>query len=200
MMKRAMVDDFQGLPYYRKMGYIPADKEGESVSKTFEYCYNDWAIAHVAKKLGKPDDAAMLAKRSLNYRNYFDPSIAFMRPKFESGAWADSWTGKAAEPFNPIDLGHWDKWHDYTESNAWQTTFGVQHDPAGLIALFGGKAKFLAKLDELFTTAPTLPAMPHPTSPAWSASTPTAMSRRTTSPTSTPMPARPRRPRRGCVR
>ena len=158
MMKRAMVDDWKGLPYYRKLGYIPADREEESVSKTFEYSYNDWAIAHVAKKLGKADDAAMLTRRSLNYRNYFDKSIGFMRPKLEDGTWTESWTGKAGEPFNPIDLGHSAKWHDYTESNAWQTTFGVQHDPAGLIALFGGRERFIAKLDELFTTAPTLPA------------------------------------------
>ena len=158
MMKRAMVDDWEGLPYYRKLGYIPADREGESVSKTFEYSYNDWAIAHVAQKLGKADDAKMLVARSRNYRNYWDPSIAFMRPKFENGTWANSWTGKVEEPFNPIDLGHSPKWRDYTESNAWQTTFAVQHDPAGLIALFGGRQPFLAKLDELFTTAPTLPA------------------------------------------
>ncbi|HEY3838273.1 MAG TPA: GH92 family glycosyl hydrolase, partial [Bryobacteraceae bacterium] len=45
MMKRAMVDDYRGLGLYRQMGYIPADREPESVSKTFEYCYNDWAIA-----------------------------------------------------------------------------------------------------------------------------------------------------------
>ena len=55
-------------------------------------------------------------------------------------------------------MGHFGKWRDYTESNAWQTTFGVQHDPAGLIDLFGGRKRFVAKLDELFTTAPTLPA------------------------------------------
>jgi putative alpha-1,2-mannosidase len=53
----------------RKLRYIPADKEEESVSKTFEYCYDDWSIAHVARKLGKTDDAVMLAKRSTNYRN-----------------------------------------------------------------------------------------------------------------------------------
>ncbi len=158
MMKRAMVDDWEGLPFYRKLGYIPADRESESVSKAMEYTYDDWAIAHVARKLGKADDARMLVQRSLNYRNYFDRSIAFMRPRFEDGTWANSWTGKAEEPFNPIDLGHSAKWRDYTESNAWQTTFAVQHDPAGLIALFGGREPFLAKLDELFSTAPTLPA------------------------------------------
>ncbi len=158
MMKRAMVDDYRGLPYYRKMGYIPADKEEESVSKTFEYCYDDWAIAHVAKKLGKSSDAAMLTKRSTNYKNYFDSSITFMRPKFADGSWAGSSEGKGLTAFNPIDMGHSEKYRDYTESNAWQTTFGVQHDPAGLIALFGGREPFLVKLDELFTTASTLPA------------------------------------------
>jgi predicted alpha-1,2-mannosidase len=150
MMKRAMVDDYRGLPYYRKLHFIPADKEEESVSKTFEYCYDDWSIAHVARKLGKNDDAAMLTKRSTNYRNYFDASVGFMRPKLEDGSWTS--------PFDPIDLGHSKKWRDYTESNAWQTTFGVQHDVAGLIELFGGREQFVTKLDGLFNAPSTLPA------------------------------------------
>ena len=150
MMKRAQQDDYQGLPQFRRMHYIPADQEGESVSKTFEYCYDAWAIAHVANKLGKENDAKLLLEQSTFYRNYFDPSTKFMRPKLADGSFTS--------PFNPIDLGHSNKWRDYTESNAWQTTFAVQHDPAGLIALFGGREPFLAKLDELFTTASTLPA------------------------------------------
>jgi predicted alpha-1,2-mannosidase len=149
MMKRAMVEDYRGLGYYRKLNYIPADKESESVSKTFEYCYDDWAIAHVARKLGKNDDAAMLAKRSTNYRNYYDKSTGFMRPKLADGNWTS--------PFKPIDMGHSKQWRDYTESNAWQTTFGVQHDPAGLIKLCGGNAAFVTKLDGLFNAAPDLP-------------------------------------------
>lgn len=149
MMQRAMVDDFEGLPYYRKLGFIPADKISESVSKTFEYCYADWAIAHVAKKLGKPDDAAMLRTRSTNYKHYFNPENRFMQPKLEDGQWAT--------PFNPIDMGHFKKWRDYTESNAWQTSFGIQHDPAGLIALYGGLQPFVVRLDELFNQPSTLP-------------------------------------------
>jgi len=158
MMQRAMKDDWRGLGYYRKLGYIPCDKEDESVSKTFEYCYDDWAIAHVAKKLGRHEDAAFLVERSKNYRNYWDKTTGFMRPKFEDGSWANSSEGKGEIPFNPICLGHWDKWRDYTESNAWQTTFAVQHDVAGLIELFGGAKPFVTKLDELFTTPSTLPA------------------------------------------
>jgi predicted alpha-1,2-mannosidase len=149
MMKRAMVDNWRGLGYYRKLGYIPADREGESVSKTFEYCYNDWAISHVADKLGHADDAALLRKRSANYRAYFNAASGFMEPKLENGEWA--------RPFDPIEMGHGKEWHDYTESNAWQTTFGTMHDAAGTIELFGGREPFLTKLDSLFTVPSTLP-------------------------------------------
>jgi predicted alpha-1,2-mannosidase len=158
MMKRATVDDYRGLGYYRKLGFIPCDREEESVSKTFEYCYDDWSIAHVARKLGRDADAAMLLRRSLNYRNCFDPSTTFMRPKFADGSWANSTEGKGTVPFNPVFLGHLSDSRDYTESNAWQTTFASQHDVAGTIALFGGREAFLRKLDGLFAAPPTLPA------------------------------------------
>ncbi|WP_263367525.1 GH92 family glycosyl hydrolase [Edaphobacter bradus] len=150
MMKRAMVDDYRGLGHYRSMHYIPCDLEGESVSKAFEYCYDDWAIAHVAKKLGHADDAKMLVARSLNYRNYYDRATGFARPKLANGEWA--------APFSPFEMGTSRKWRDFTESNSWQTTFGIQHDAAGLIEVLGGPKPFLAKLNELFDQPSTLPA------------------------------------------
>ena len=149
MMKRAMVDDYRGLGYYRSMGYIPSDREEESVSKTFEYCYDDWSIAHVAKKLGHSADAAMLAARSRNYRNYYDPEIKLARPKLANGDWA--------APFSPFEMTITKKWRDFTESNSWQTTFGIQHDAAGLIEVLGGQKLFVDKLDELFNQPSTLP-------------------------------------------
>ena len=149
MNERALVENYRGLGQYREMGFIPADRESESVSKCFEYCYNDWAVAHVAAKVGNKEEAAMLRERSLNYRRYFNPANQFMQPKLASGAWA--------VPFDPIALGHSKKWRDYTESNAWQTSFGIQHDPAGLIALYGGAERFVKRLDMLFTVPSTLP-------------------------------------------
>lgn len=149
MAQRALVENFQGLGYYREIGYIPADREGESVSKAFEYCYDDWAVAHVARKIGKTDEAAMLQARSTNYRHYFNPATQFMEPKMIDGSWAT--------PFDPIEMGHGNRWRDYTESNAWQTSFGIMHDPAGLIALYGGRENFLKRLDLLFTVPSTLP-------------------------------------------
>ena len=150
MMKRAMVDDYRGLPYYRKLGYIPADKEEESVSKTFEYCYNDWAIAHVAKKLGKADDAAMLTKRSTNYRNYFDSSVGFMRPKLEDGpgqrpSTPSTWVTRRSGATSP-------------NPTPGRPPSASSTMPQDLIQLFGGNAQFVAKLDGLFNAPSTLPA------------------------------------------
>jgi predicted alpha-1,2-mannosidase len=54
-------------------------------------------------------------------------------------------------------MGHSKKWRDYTESNAWQTTFGIQHDVSGYIQLMGGDAAFVARVDQLFDQPSTLP-------------------------------------------
>lgn len=149
MEQRALVENYRGLGYYRQLGYIPADREDESVSKSFEYCYADWAVAHVAKKVGKNDVAEMLRTRSDNFKNNFNHATLFMEPKMFDGTWAT--------PFDPIEMGHSKKWRDYTESNAWQASFGIQNDPAGLIALYGTRADFIKRLDMLFTVPSTLP-------------------------------------------
>jgi predicted alpha-1,2-mannosidase len=149
MNLRAQIQNFDGLEQYREMGYIPADRVAESVSKSFEYCYGDWSVSHVAAKVGKTEEAAAMRERSKNYRHFFNPATDFMQPKLEDGNWA--------QPFDPIALGHSKRWRDYTESNAWQTSFGVMHDPAGLIALYGGQKHFIERLDLLFSVPSTLP-------------------------------------------
>ncbi len=150
LRKRAMDDDYRGLGYYRKLGYIPCDKEEESVSKTMEYVYDDWAVAHIAKAVGRTDDYDLLVERSKNYKNVFDSSTTFVRPRLENGQWS--------EPFEPTEMGHSKQWRDYTESDPWETTFSIQHDPAGYIQLFGSREAFIEKLDTLFTTSSQLPA------------------------------------------
>jgi predicted alpha-1,2-mannosidase len=150
MRRRNMVEDYRGLGLYRAHGYIPADLEGESVSKTLEYDYGDWACSKVAARVGQRADVALQLERSRNYRHLFDPGSRFLRPRLASGEWA--------QPFDPKEMGHSERWRDYTESNAWQATFGVQHDIQGLIDQFGGRPAFLEKLDALFEQSSELPA------------------------------------------
>ncbi|EGF93475.1 alpha-1,2-mannosidase family protein [Asticcacaulis biprosthecium C19] len=137
-----------GLDSYRAKGFIPADVQNQSVSKTIEYSLDDWAMAHIADAAGATSDADKLRLRSGNYRNVFDTKTQFMRPRLKTGRWA--------EPFDPRAMGHNPRWWDYCESNAWQATFGVQHDVYGAIALFGGDAAFEARLDSLFAASSEL--------------------------------------------
>jgi predicted alpha-1,2-mannosidase len=147
--KRAMSDEYRGLGYYRKLGFIPCDQEDESVSKTLEYAYDDWAVGHLARAADETDDYHALLERSRNYKNVFDPSTKFMRGRFADGRWAD--------PFDPRGMGHSKKWRDFTESNSWQATFLNQHDVENYMDLFGGEKGFLEKLDALFNQSSDLP-------------------------------------------
>jgi predicted alpha-1,2-mannosidase len=147
--KRSMVDDYRGLGYYRKLGFIPCDLEDEAVSKTLEYAYDDWAVAHLARAAGSEEEYRQLLERSRNYKNVFDPSITFMRGRFADRSWAS--------PFDPRGMGHSKKWRDFTESNSWQATFLNQHDLYEYMKLFGGEKGFVEKLDALFNQSSELP-------------------------------------------
>jgi predicted alpha-1,2-mannosidase len=139
-LKETSLADRDGMILYDKLGFMPADKIQQSVAKSEEIAIDDWAVAAVAKKLGKVDDAEYFAKRALNYRNYFDKESGFMRGKLSNGKWTS--------PFDPTFSQH--EGSDYTEGNAWQYLWLAPHDVEGLIGLLGGKEPFAAKLDQLF--------------------------------------------------
>ena len=130
---------------YMKHGYFPTDlTEVESVSSTLESVYDDYATADMAKRMGKAEDAEYFAKRADFYKNLFDKETKFMRPRNSNGTWKT--------PFDPSEVAHAEsRGGDYTEGNAWQYTWHVQHDVPGLIELFGGEEAFLNKLDSVFT-------------------------------------------------
>ena len=128
--------DIYGLQHYRNEGFISADKEHESVSKTLEYAFDDWCIANFAKSLGDNTNKNKYEKRSQYYKNVFDPQSGFMRPRFNNG-WKD--------PFNPTDVDN-----NYTEANSWQYSFYVPHDIPQLNKYLNGNLE--KKLDELFSS------------------------------------------------
>ncbi|HEY0759275.1 MAG TPA: GH92 family glycosyl hydrolase [Acidisarcina sp.] len=148
--KRAMDDPYRGLPEYRSLGYLPCDTQEESVSKTLEYAYDDWAMAQLALAAGAGEDRQLLLKRSRNYKNVFDRSVSFVRGRLQDGKFAD--------PFDPRAMGHSKRWRDFTESNSWEATFLNQHDVHEYMSLFDDDKTFLAKLDLLFHQSSDLPA------------------------------------------
>ena len=135
-MKQSALADRFGLKFYKMFGFIPGDLDGESVSKTLEYAYDDWCIAQMARMLTQHDYADVFSERSQFYKNVFDTNIGFMRGK-RNGNWV--------EPFDPTSVDI-----DFTEANSWQYSFFVPHDIPGLRNLLGGKKEFEKKLDGLF--------------------------------------------------
>lgn len=133
--------------YYKEtMGYVPSDKENESVAKALEYAYDDWCISQLAEAVGDKERAAKYAKHAKAYRHYFDKETLFMRGKLADGNWRT--------PFDPRSSSH--RNDDYCEGNAWQWTWFVPHDVDGMAALYGGKKKAAARLDSLFAASSEL--------------------------------------------
>ena len=130
-----------GLDAYLKLGYIPADRYRHSVAATLDNAYCDFCLAQIARKLGRTDDEALFLERALSYRHMFDPAVDFMRGKNADGSWL--------EPFEEFYWGG-----PYVEGGPWQTSWGVPHDVPGLVTLFGGREKFVAKLEKMLTTPP----------------------------------------------
>lgn len=132
-----------GVKYYNELGYVPFDvKVRENAAKTLEYAYDDFAIYQLGRALGKPaSEIDIYAKRSMNYKNLFDPSSGLMRGKNADGTFQS--------PFSPFKWGG-----AFTEGNSWHYTWSVFQDVAGLAKLMGGNQKFVTKLDSVFSMPP----------------------------------------------
>jgi predicted alpha-1,2-mannosidase len=138
---------YDGLDDYMKLGFVPDERSGSSVSVTLEYAYDDWCIAQIVESLHatilrRPDFPNLLDEfnaRSKNYLNVWDASIGFMRPRSASGSFRRSF-----DVLSTHDQG-------FIEGDAWNYSFFVPQDPEALIKLIGGNKRFVQHLDSLFT-------------------------------------------------
>lgn len=137
----AMNPDYDSVATYAKLGWVPCDQENESVSKTLEYAFDDYCIAQMARALGKTGDYDYFMKRANSYKNVFDPSLHQVRGKDSQGKWR--------APFDPHAYGEGAQ-ADFTEATATQYTFYNPQDVPGMIALLGGRERFVQQLDALF--------------------------------------------------
>ena len=137
-IRTARKDDYRSIGEYRRLGYVPFDKDSIwSLSKTLEYAYDDACIARLAEYLGDDSIYREFTQRAQNYLNVYNSETGFMQPKRSDGSFADT--------FDPQQYTE-----DICESNAWQYLWSVQHDIPGLIELLGGKTALEKKLDLFF--------------------------------------------------
>ena len=135
----------RNLETYMKIGYVPTN-EGP-VSNTLEYAYDDWCVAQMAKSLGKMEDYKYFMQRAQNYRNVFDPTTKYIRPKYAGGPWLKEFTTIKGAGDSGHSFGFGSK--DYVESNSWQFSWFAPHDLKGLIDLMGVD-EFNTRLEEGF--------------------------------------------------
>ncbi len=135
----ANYDPYDGIAWYKKLGYVPEDKNSSSVSKTLEYAYDDWAISRLARKMGNTDVEQTFSKRSENYLNVFDPATGYMRPKLSDGSWK--------MPFDAMDT----QGQGFIEGNAWNYGLYVPQDIPKMVSMMGGGERFSKHLDSLFS-------------------------------------------------
>jgi predicted alpha-1,2-mannosidase len=130
-------------------GYVPLLKdsgardsvEGSmfSASHTLEYSFSCWAAAQLARSLHKNADHDLLMGYSSGWEKLFDTESGFIRPKYVDGNFI-----KDFDPKKP--------WVGFQEGNAWQYTFYVPHNIAGLKSKMGG-SRFYERLEEVFSQA-----------------------------------------------
>ncbi len=122
------------------LGYTPGPL---SISYTLEYAYTDWCVARLARLLGHDDEAQVYEQKSQAYRNIFDASQGWFRPREADGTWAP-W---------PTE-GRLREWYGCIECNPLQQGWFVPHDVEGMTRLMGGRERVLADLDSLFARTP----------------------------------------------
>ncbi|HCM21156.1 MAG TPA: sugar hydrolase, partial [Porphyromonadaceae bacterium] len=139
MVKTSTVPYYEGIEEYSRLGYIPLEKSGTAASSTLEYAYDDWTIYQTALKAGKDDVADVYRKWALNYRNIYDGTIGYARPKYADGSFK-----KDFDILQTYGEG-------FIEGNSLNFSFHVPHDVFGMMERMGGEKIVVEKLDNLFT-------------------------------------------------
>ena len=133
-------------PLWEELGYMPENKQSQSVSITLEDSYDAWCAARLAERLGLTDEMEHFDALSHNYRNLYNSETGLFQPKDDKGQWLPG--------FDALRYGA-NGGSAYTEGNAWQWRWSVQHDVDDLVVLSGGQKYFLDQLDHFFTSKET---------------------------------------------
>ena len=121
------------IEFYKKNGWKPGN-----AGETLEWAFQDWALSQMAQGLGKKKDAKYFLRRSEGWKKLYNADEGLIFPKKENGEWLHT---------NALNGGGW------IEANAWQATWSVSHDIAGLARLMGGNDKLCEKLNFAFEQA-----------------------------------------------
>ena len=119
---------------WQRLGYVPGRPD-----KTCEYAYDQWAVAEMARALGRPEEGEPFEQRARYFLNVWDPALRFFRARDERGDWLDF-------PEDPTEVNE-----KYVyEGSMWHWRWCVVHDIAEMIRRMGGKDTFIRELNAFF--------------------------------------------------
>lgn len=129
--------------FYNENYYIPwLHQYDNSVSQAIEYYIADWALAQVAKSLGKSEDYEVLMARAMGYKKYFDKEYGLLRPVKEDGEYMEGFVPLEGMNFAPVNGFH--------EGSSWNYSFSIPYDIEGIIEMYGSKKRFVDSLESCF--------------------------------------------------
>ena len=131
----------RGIRAFAELGWVPHDEVDHAAARTQDFAYNDFCVAQVAQYLGRQKDYETYRERAFYYKNTFNKETEFMQGRLRDGSWE--------KPFDEFRWGG-----AYIEGSAWQCTWAVPHDAAGLMELFGGPEKTVEKIDRMLALPP----------------------------------------------
>jgi predicted alpha-1,2-mannosidase len=138
------------LADYRKLGYVPVDKDNTAASRTLEYASDDFAVAQFARHIGHEAEYRSFLKQSENWKNLLDPETRWIRPRNSDGTWLSGFDAELSLPKRrPEDRNNTDQ-NGFEEGNTYQYSFMIPYDYPALFAAMGGEDKVAARLDKFF--------------------------------------------------
>ncbi len=139
MVASASFDRYDGIGEYRQLGWVPADRQSSSASKTLEFAYDDWTIARMAEAMGRDDVAAEFdAARGLLAQPLRSRTPGFLRARN-----ADGVSRRTSTPCPPTARATSRATPGTTRSTCPTTS-------QGFMDLLGGPEKLVDWLDGLF--------------------------------------------------
>ncbi|KAK4230129.1 family 92 putative glycoside hydrolase [Podospora fimiseda] len=157
------------------LGYIPYDDvskngtgpQSRSISRGFEYAYNDYTIWVLGQRLSRgndDDNPSVYLSRSTNWRNFWNPNqkdlyreepsgpvlntsfVGFPQPRSSTGQFDKYQSTRSCSPVHDMHSCYFDTGLETYEGSPWLYSFFVPHQMSTLVSLMDGPEGFVDRL------------------------------------------------------
>ena len=88
----------EGMADYLSRGYIPGTA-ARTAAATLEYDLDDFALSRFAGALGDAAKSEYYLRQAQNWKNLFDGSVGYIRPRLDDGSWLPNFQPRSGRGF-----------------------------------------------------------------------------------------------------